>query len=419
MRNQYKSNKTFGYGIPESFNACVGQNGYINIYDYQFGYQTAVKLLIDSIKKDSGLVDPLIYPLLFSARHCIELFLKRSIHLLEGINKMINENILFKNHLLIHDISVLWNYFKSLSTFDKRISEQVNLLDEYVCDYYDVDLTGETFRYPFDTNNRHHLDDFSVINVLKFEKRYYEMIEIIEIINSLLDFLYIEYNTGTFSSGLSRSEIEQISKKLPQKTEWMHESFDDISNKIKNEYNITSNKKYSKILNLIKNHKEFSFNIGIINVSTKLTKDDYDFYKKEYINSRDGKPPQGIKETDLNKIMKSYKRSIYRGKIKKIFNKVTVLFFGKSIKYKKPYLERKNEFIDIIMNKLSLESIASLCAFYDIGRDKLYSETYEKAYNYYSSKEKYDLIFTHLSDGYKRIEDIEKGIKKCGQIHLL
>jgi hypothetical protein len=411
MSKIYKSNKTFGNDIYINFNACVGQNGFVNISDYQFGYQLAVNILINSIKQDTRYVDPLIYPLLFSARHSIELFIKKTINYLEIINKLINKKLQYKNHLLIHDISLLWDYLKTLSSFDRRIIDPINELDEYITDYFDIDLTGETFRYPFDTNKKHHLDDFSVINVLKFEKRFKKMSSIIEyIMHFLLDRLQYEYSTGTFICGLSRYEIEEISKKLPQKSEWADPSFDIISDKIKLEYNILSNKSYSKILDLIKRHKEFSCNIGIINMSTVLTKDEYNFYKKEYLNSRNTERPKSIQTTKYKKLIKNKRKSFFSNINKKSELKKTSKKFS---------LEKKHEFVNLVINGLSLESIASLCAFYEIGHNNLYSEEYEKAFIFYSNDNKYNLVFDNLSDGYNRIDDIEKGIRRCGQVFLL
>jgi hypothetical protein len=413
MSGTYKSNKTFGDDANFNFNACVGKNGRVRISDYQFGYQLAVNILIDYLKKDTRYIDPLIYPLLFSARHGIELFIKETINNLEIINKMVNKKYQYKNHLLIHDISILWDYLKTLASFDKRIREPISQLNEYITDYFLVDLTGETFRYPFDTKNKHHLDDFSVINVLKFERRFKEMSPIIEYILYLVDRLGEEYSMGTFICGLSRYEIEEISKKLPQKNKWIAPSFDVISAQIKLEYNITSNNLYSRILNLIKKHKEFSCNIGIINISTVLNKNDYDFYKNEYLNTRDAERPKGIQTTELNKLLK-LKGKRFSNFLSRINKKN-----GLTKATKKPFLEVKYKFVDSVINRLSLESIAALCAFYEVGHGGLYSEQYEKIFIFYCNEDKYKLVFDKLADGFNRIDDIEKGIKKCGQLHLL
>jgi hypothetical protein len=413
MSIMIKSNKTFGNDVNLIYNACVGKNGKAKIPDYQLGYQLAVNIMINFIKQDSGYIDPLIYPLLFSARHSIELFMKEIIRHLEIINKMINKKTKYKNHLLIHDISILWDHLKKVASFDKRIKEPINTLDEYITDYFDIDLTGETFRYPFDTKNKHHLDDFYVINVLRFEKRFKEMCPIIENVYYLVDSLTTEYDAGTFICGLSRYEIEEISKKLPKKDNWTEPIFDIISAQIKHEYNIPSNKAYSKILDLIKKHKEFSNNIGLINVSTVLTKDEYYFYKMEYLNSHFAEKPRVIQANELKKLLK-FKNKKFSNFLFKINKKNNITKANQ-----KPFLERKNDFVNSIINKLSLESIAALCSFYDIGHDNIYSELYEKAFAFYLKGNKRDLVFDKLADGYERVDDIEKGIKKCGRVHLL
>jgi len=400
MNKPYKSNRTFGDDdLNFNFNACVGQNGQAKIQDYQFGYQLAVNVMINFIKQDTRYVDPLIYPLLFSARHSIELFIKEIISHLEIINKMIYNKTQFKNHFLIHDISILWEHLKKISSFDKRIKDPISRLDEYITDYFDIDLTGETFRYPFDTKNKHHLDDFSVINVLKFEKRFNEMNSIIEYVYFIIDNLTTEYDVGTFICGLSRHEIEEISKKLPKKSNWSEPSFKVISEQIKSEYNIPSNKAYSEILDLIKKHKEFSYNIGITNISTVLTKDEYNIFKMGYLYSRAIERPEGIQTVSFEKLFE-------------INNDLANT-------NQKPYLEKKNDFINSVIDNLSLESIAALCSFYDIGHENLYSEQYEKVFDFYLKGNKYNLVLDRLSDGYRRVDDIEKGIKKCGQVHLL
>ena len=157
----------------------------------------------------------------------------------------------------------------------------------------------------------------------------------------------------------------------------------------------------------------FSYNIGIINISTVLTKNDYNFYKEEYLNSRETEQPRGIQITELKKLLKSKNKRFLaflskinkKHKLKNAINKFS--------------LEKKHEFVNLIINGLSQGSIAALCAFYEIGHNNLYSEEYEKAFDFYLNNDKYNLVFDKLSDGYNRIDDIEKGIKRCGQVFLL
>ena len=208
----YKGNETFKVGRNQDLNACVGNNGFNDIGTYEYGYDKAVNILVDAAKNDHGIVDPIIYPLIFSARHRIELFLKKSIYALEEIYKTISRKIVYLNYLPTHDIKRLWEHLKTLCEIDCRYKDVVLELSSLIEDYYIIDLTGETFRYPYDKNDVHHLDDFSCINIGIFKRQYDKASELMDNITYINNALLEEYKTGTFIDGLSRVQLEEISK---------------------------------------------------------------------------------------------------------------------------------------------------------------------------------------------------------------
>lgn len=79
MRRPIYQNSTFRLGKNIHLNACVGYNGFPNIHTYQLGYYKATIALIESANKNSYDADALVYPIVFSARHAIELFLKKQL----------------------------------------------------------------------------------------------------------------------------------------------------------------------------------------------------------------------------------------------------------------------------------------------------------------------------------------------------
>ena len=104
----------FRTGSDIHLNACVGYNGFPSIHTYQHGYHQAVVSLIETAKKDSWDSDSLIYPILFCARHSIELFLKKQICVLSNV-KAITMNRESENMLLTeHSLDSLWQNFKEL-----------------------------------------------------------------------------------------------------------------------------------------------------------------------------------------------------------------------------------------------------------------------------------------------------------------
>ena len=135
-------NQTFKLGKNFHFNACVGNNGYIDLYTYQLGYYEATIALINSAKKSVFKIDLLIYPIVYSARHTIELFIKNQLFKLKYINSKA-QGVAFESRIInIHLIDKLWTEFKSLSAVDVRYKPFVNDLDEYISDFFEVDNTG-------------------------------------------------------------------------------------------------------------------------------------------------------------------------------------------------------------------------------------------------------------------------------------
>lgn len=126
----------------------------------------------------------LIYPIVYSARHTIELFIKNQLFNLRYINSKAM-GVEFESKLInTHNIKELWNEFKELSAVDIRYEPYTNDLDEYILDFCDIDNTGETFRYPFNHEDVRHLSDLACINIEIFEKRFTTLYEIIDELGS-------------------------------------------------------------------------------------------------------------------------------------------------------------------------------------------------------------------------------------------
>ncbi|MCU4339130.1 hypothetical protein KTH08_18045, partial [Acinetobacter dispersus] len=86
---KFKKNKLFSsennpYDITK-YNACVGNNGWVGMSTYIDGFHSSTVILLEALINDvdkksyDGFfwgVDTCVYPILFSARHFLELFLK-------------------------------------------------------------------------------------------------------------------------------------------------------------------------------------------------------------------------------------------------------------------------------------------------------------------------------------------------------
>ena len=69
-----RKNLTFRGGEPFWANACVGENGMPNYYDYAKGFSEGANLLIRAALSNNGCeypVDTFIYPICFNMRHSV------------------------------------------------------------------------------------------------------------------------------------------------------------------------------------------------------------------------------------------------------------------------------------------------------------------------------------------------------------
>jgi hypothetical protein len=395
-------NDTFRSGKDFALNACVGQNGLNNIVSYELGYDKALKAVVADTLTNHTNVDLTIYPILFLARHRIELFLKRLIRPLEEMNVCLCTGTPTKAQTKVHDLKELFEYIAALSVGDRRIAELIDRLMPYVVDYYDIDLTGETFRYPEDFSGKHHLDDFSIINVSIFYERYSAMSAIMEDIGHVVDFLEEEYQQGSYLKSLPRSAIAEIAALLPNRDQWSDPSFDIVKSQIKATYKIGS-KLLTEVLNFVQSHITFSGMIGIDNAVSETNSGDF------------GR---------LILILKEFRSEVQPETDRPFRGVVTLLGLDRLIPKKKAkvytnYLEIKHKYQRRIQDEIPELTIISALSFQEVGYHRLYPEQYSKNVAYFRKSDLTWLIFDVLLNSLAVTEQISRGLRICGQSTLL
>ncbi|MCL6247759.1 hypothetical protein M5F00_07775 [Acinetobacter sp. ANC 4945] len=250
-------------------NACVGNNGWTGISTYLEGYQGATIAMLESILKKEDIVgsncifwtyDTAIYPILFSARHSLELFLKYQI---DSINKLKKYNNPLKKELTkTHNIETLWNLLvEEINQLnDDRLLNILISFEKSIHEYNKIDPLGETFRYPYSNEGKKYLEEHSTINFKNIYENYILIADEMQNFCSVVDYLKLEYSTGSYTKNLSRNDLKKISSTLPTMSKWKDESFNDVRNSIKEQYKI-SYKELSEAINIIISHHEFSLNI--------------------------------------------------------------------------------------------------------------------------------------------------------------
>ncbi len=72
----------FEFHEEDAIIACVGENGGTTDEDIRNGFKRTVELLTESLKDGQEVEDLLVYPIVYNARHSIELSLKIVIKML-------------------------------------------------------------------------------------------------------------------------------------------------------------------------------------------------------------------------------------------------------------------------------------------------------------------------------------------------
>lgn len=244
-------------------NACVGNNGNPGIWDYTDGYIQSADLIIDAVLNGHGIsppVDTMVYPACFGLRHTLELAIKAGSIAISEIahSKKIKIQGISENS---HNIRDIWKRFKAdCKTLDSRLFNITKPIDLVVSIIGDVDPTGQTFRYPTSSESQKHLTDVAIINFHKLKEISTDIKNFTKQIEKISKELVYEYTLGTFTANLSRADIQDISLRLPAHKNWKTSKFSNAKETIKNKYSI-SNSEFSKAVNIIKYHYEFSQNI--------------------------------------------------------------------------------------------------------------------------------------------------------------
>ena len=258
-------NTTFTGGNPTWANACVGENGLPDYWEYAKGFSRAATILIDAALQKYGTthpVDELVYPVCFNMRHSVELRLKGAISELTLIESRRDQALQF-DLAGSHDIRNIWSFFieRSLKV-DDRYKTIIDRVDKRINDISEVDATGQTFRYPQDTESRKHLVDVAIINFFVLKSSFSELEAALDDLHRLNKYLRYEYSWGTHTRRLSRKNIFELASLLPPRSTWSDESFAAKKNMIKQKFNIGSDE-LSKIIKCIEANFELAPKIEI------------------------------------------------------------------------------------------------------------------------------------------------------------
>ncbi len=284
-------NLVFTTGENFTYNACVGINGWQYLARHAEGYLDSSLKLIKSVYKENSELDLLIYPICFSLRHAVELYLK------DWVEKVYRIYINHHNQLNIkvsasvnqfiphlndtHSLCSLWLGLREMID-ELKIHFNMNEIDQlgkYIYAIAEVDSNGQVFRYPFDKEKNLTLASIYTINIVTLEDKINKIKYLIEKITYKISEVGFEISSHVFTKKLTREKIFEISKKLPKFQDWKKSEFKNEIDLIKKEYSLSSNE-LNKAIDLIKGNRRLSMNIGVEIAFDYITLSDFKYLIK-------------------------------------------------------------------------------------------------------------------------------------------
>ena len=124
-----------------NWNALIGRQG--NELNYVDGYiEAAIELASAVIEKKMTIKrDTLVMPILYNARHALELSLKFA------INESCKMGIIKEGHQKNHDIMSHWSLLDDSMLGDEELTNCVSALKPYVTSLSEIDDDGQELRY--------------------------------------------------------------------------------------------------------------------------------------------------------------------------------------------------------------------------------------------------------------------------------
>lgn len=324
------------------WNACIGQQG--TEENYVDGYMEAALELASAVvdKREHGKRDTLAMPILYNARHAVELALKFVIKQLRAAGAIVS------THPKNHDIKSHWQLIASAQLGDASLRGYISDLEPFVESLHSIDEDGQQLRYAETREGKKSLEDKALCNLEVIRASLQRLDKLLSALRyRTVDFAH-ERQTGTFTSKCSRLDLLSIAKMLPPRARWSEPEFDSAKALVLSRFEISSTQ-FSKAIDIIKNHREMGSLVGCEYELAHLTDVHAIFVIEEWSKVHPHRPAGDDLGMD---------------------------YFNRDLAEIIEYRERVSGVVRAVVANVSLEEIADLETIFYIGRERHFCEQY-------------------------------------------
>jgi len=342
----YADDPFFKRKFDTDWNACIGKQG--NEENYLDGYIEAAIELAGAVidKRLFAKRDTLVLPILYNARHAIELALKFT------EDRLVVAGVLPATGRRNHNIKTHWDRLNAAAVGDEKIRQTIKALKPFVDSLSRIDGDGQELRYHLNRSDDPSLSSHSLANLQVIRESLFKLSEIISVIKYRTMSFLDEHYTGSFTSRCSRRDLLAIAQLMPRRDFWTEPLFDQQKALVKARYNL-SNRQFSKALDVIQCNREMKAIIGVESDLLHISDDEIVWAIEQWKRLHpprdgDGKSPG------------------------------TDYFDAARFEGMKEERTTRIEVFDEIEWRLKAPKLAEIEAIYYLGRDRLFPEYYER-----------------------------------------
>lgn len=245
----------FSLSEDSTWNACIGRQG--DELHYVEGYLEAASELANAVIDKNMLTkrDTLVLPILYNARHAIELVLKYV------AGQLFDCGIVAQRHPANHDIKGIWDHLVAADVADEAIRNHLKALERFVISLTRIDDDGQELRYHVNRDGETSLKGESLANIVVIRDNLKELSSVVDgLMHRTIGFV-AERKSGTYTTRCSRADLREIAGMMPPLADWGTEAFTQAKNAVKERFAL-SNTQFSKAIDAIKGNREFNGMIG-------------------------------------------------------------------------------------------------------------------------------------------------------------
>lgn len=270
MTKKKKSSAAFGDGEDWLMNAIISHDEFSSSdMAYIYGYESVVGSLAAVAKfvvNGGGqpypgtdvMIDTIIYPQIFCARHFLELSLKY-MHKRVGF---VGEKDL--RGLPGHRLPDLFEWLADATRqHAPDVLIYVEKLRAMVMELSRVDEEGDAFRYPRTKGNDPHLADIQIINIDRFQAWFDRLRKLVHDVFFALDYELYKQEAGGYTKHYNREELEDLVTRLPKIKKWDHAILRPFHEGEKVERRGLSYKQFQLVLARIRKTPWLSLRVGV------------------------------------------------------------------------------------------------------------------------------------------------------------